>query len=199
MTTRRRLLLGGAACGPLPAVLAALAGLAGCAGGFGTPVIAFSRRELQALLESRFPIDRRLLEVFDVQLRGPRLGLLPERNRVALELAIGTRDRLRGLAYEGRLAFDSELRWHAAQGSLLLAQVRVNDFTLDGAGGASARAERSGVERLGGALVERLLDEMVVYTLPPERAQALSARGLAPGAVKVTAVGVEVTLERRPA
>lgn len=203
MTVRRRSLLGGVAGGRLLTAAAGLgaalgvgglASLAGCAGGFGTPGIALSQRELQALLESRFPVDRRLLEVFDVQLRGPRVALLPERNRIALELAIGTRDRLRRQAFEGRLAFDSELRWSAAERSLRLAQVRVNDFTLDAAG----RGERSGAERLGGALVERLLDELVVYTLPAERAEALRAQGLTPGAVNVTGRGVEVTLERLP-
>lgn len=168
--------------------------LASCAGGFGTPSIALSQRELQALIERQFPLDRRLLEVFDIQLSGPRLALLPERNRIALALSIGTRDRLRDLRWAGRLDFDSELRWNAADRSLRLAQVRVNDFTIDGA----ERGQRSGAERLGGALIERVLDEMAIYTLPAERAEALRAQGLAPAAVAVTSRGVEVTLERLP-
>jgi hypothetical protein len=169
--------------------------LAGCAGSFGPPSIALSARELQALVERQFPLDRRLLEVFDVQLSGPRLALLPERNRIALALAIGTRDRLRDQRLAGRLDFDSELRWNAADRSLRLAQVRVNDFTLDG-GELGQRTQRSGAERLGGALIERVLDEMAIYTLPAERAEALRAQGLAPAAVVVTSRGVEVTLER---
>jgi hypothetical protein len=49
------------------------------------------------------------------------------------------------------------------------------------------------MERLGAALAERALEDLAVYTLPAERAEALRAFGVAPGGVTVTERGVEVT------
>ena len=178
--TRRCLLL----------ALGAGAGLAGCAGLAGPPRLRFGERELAAMLERHFPLERRLLEVIDVEVRTPRLRLLPERNRIAARVDIGTRDRLFGSRLNGELDFDSALRFQARDQTLRLDQVRVQDLKVAGSGGDA----RTPFERLGAALAERVLEGMVLYTLPAERAEQLRRAGLAPGAVTVTSGGVEVEL-----
>jgi hypothetical protein len=161
----------------------------GCAG-LGDRIV-LSERELQGLLDKRFPQDRRAMEVFDVRISAPRVTLLPERNRLASTLDIAARDRLLGTRWGGELRFDSELRWDAAAQAVQLVQVRVQDLAVQG----NVGTDRNPAERLGAALAERMLEGMAIYTLSPERAAELQKRGVAPAAVNVTSRGVEVTFE----
>lgn len=163
--------------------------LSGCAGLGGPPSIKLSESELNARVQRIFPLQRRLLEVFEASVSAPRLRLLPERNRLAVVLDIALRDRVLGGNWQGRLDFDAALRWDAADQSVRLDQVRVQDFVL--APGSSG--PRTTVERLGLLLAERALEGLSLYRLPPERAAELQRRGLAPGAIAVTERGVEIT------
>jgi hypothetical protein len=170
--------------------LAAAAWLAGCANLGGPGRITLDTDDIARLLDRQFPQDRRVLDVLDVTLQAPKVRLLPERNRLAAVLDIGVRERLLGGRWKGQLDFDAALRWEARDRTLRLFQARVSDLQL-----ASAGAEvRTPAERLGAALIERVLEDMVLYTLPAERAEALRASGVAPTGVAVTARGVEITL-----
>jgi hypothetical protein len=186
---RRTLHLGAAGL----ATVAAAASL-GCAGLGGPPTVTLSERELAALLTQSLPVDRRLAEVFDVTLSRPRLRLLPERNRLAAEIAVQARERVLGVAWRGTLDFDAALRWEPRDHSVRLAQVRVNDLRSDG---AMPDAATRGAERLAGAIVERVIEDLSLYALPAERAEPLRRNGLAPGAVTVTPRGVEITFAPR--
>ena len=62
------------------------AGLAGCAGLSGPRNVTLSQADLQSLVERQFPLQRRLLEVIDVNVARPSLRLLPERNRIGTDL-----------------------------------------------------------------------------------------------------------------
>ncbi len=179
------------------ALAAGLLGLSGCAQFGGPRTVVLDQDQLQKIVEKAFPIDRRLLEALDVSVTTPRVRLLPERNRLATELDIETRDRLFGGQWRGRLALDSALRFEPSDRSVRLVQVRVNDFSLDGgaaaAGGNAAR--RSQFDRLGAVLAERVLEDLPIYRLTPEREARLAGSGLAPGAITVTSRGVEITFE----
>lgn len=193
-----------------PAALGAVALLAGCAGLGGPRVITLGEAELARLVGASFPVERRLLEVLDVQLAAPTIALLPERNRLSVLLRLKSTERLFGRSLEGRLRFDSALRYEPADASVRLTQVRVvqldlgatsTDLPPDGVragdGGAGAQASAAGwLQRLGPALAERVLDELSIYRLGAARLAQLREHGLQPGAVTVTARGVEITLQR---
>lgn len=174
--------------------LAAALGLAAC-GALGPPrSMTLSESELQQLVDKRFPLERRLLEVLEVSIAAPRLQLQGERNRIASELQISTRDRLFGGQWQGRVALDAMLRWESSDQTLRMAQVRVNQVSLDN-GGSLARAQ---AERLGAVLAERVLEGLVLYRLPAERVERLQRAGVQPAGVAVTSRGVEVTFEPLP-
>lgn len=179
--------------------------LSGCAGLGGPTVITLGEAELVGLVNRAFPLQRRLLEVLDVQLSAPHLHLLPERNRLAVDLTLTTQERLLGGSGRGRLGFDSALRWEPADATVRLNQVRVQQLGFDSGGAPaldavaaspSASGPASGAQRLGRTLAERLLEDLVIYRLSPERQASLRQLGLQPGAVTVTARGVEITLSR---
>ena len=203
---RRRLVLATAG-------LPVLATLAGCAGLLGPQTLTLSEAELNALIASAFPLQRRVLELLDVQMSAPQLRLLPDANRLAVALVVSTQDRVFGRSARGSLRFDAALRWDAAEAAIRLAQVRVQQLRLDGGGGTAALEATAlagttppadsndpgamlanNANRLGLALAERALEGLPLYRLSPERQARLRQLGLQPGTVLVTAAGLQLTL-----
>jgi hypothetical protein len=165
-------------------------GLAACAGLFAPRKISVERRDIERWLERSFPLERRLLEVLDVTLSTPTLQLLPQSNRIATTLDVAALDRLFGGLWRGRLSLESALRWERGDASLRLAHVDVRAFRLDGDG----RAVATPAERLGAVVAERVLEDLSVWRLAPDRAEMLRRAGLEPGPPTVTASGVELEL-----
>lgn len=163
--------------------------LSACAGLGGPPTVTLSQSEIERLVERNFPVDRALLDVFDVTVNAPKVALVPERNRLAAVVAVRARDRLFGSSWQGQLSFDAALRWEARDQTVRLSQVRVQDLALASPGALT----RSTAERLGAALAERVLEESSIYRLSAERAAQMRQLGYVPGAVTVTSRGVEIT------
>lgn len=198
--------------------LGGLGWLGGCASLGGPTVFTLGESELQALVGRAFPQQRRVLELLELELRLPSLRLLPEQNRLALTLALDGRDRLSTRSLQGALSFDTALRWEPSDQTLRLTQVRVQRLSLGLAPSAplpqgtaapmppspavgNTPAGQGGLqgvwaERLGQGVVARLLDDLVIYRLSPERRAELARLGVAPSAVTVTARGVEFTLTK---
>lgn len=207
----RRRCLRQAAAVPLAALagLGGLAGLSGCAGVGGPTVITLDEGDLVKLINRAFPVQRRVLDLMDVTLAAPTLRLQPERNRLALVLDLASQERLFGKSAKGRLGFDSALRYESSDASVRLVQVRVQQLSFEGgatvpgavaaalpAPAPAASAPAGIAQRLGQALAERMLENLSIYKLSPERLASLRQLGLQPGAVTVTARGVEITLAR---
>jgi len=64
------------------------------------------------------------------------------------------------------------------------------------AGAGAPRVAGHAPLRLGAALVEKVLEDLAIYRLGAEPSSRLREAGLTPGAVTVTARGVEITLQR---
>jgi hypothetical protein len=168
--------------------------LAACSSAFLPRSITLSEAELQAQLQRRFPMQRSLLELYDLQLSNPRLRLDGSANRLTTELTLSGTERRSGRNVQGRMLLDYALRFEPADASIRLVQPRVQslDFAPE-PGSSSRRAEMA--QRMGIALAERLLDDFVLYRVPDERLQRLTAAGLRPGVLRVTPAGVEITFE----
>ncbi len=177
---RRRLLR-------VTSVLALLA-LGGCAGLLGPPTVTLSEAEIGRLMERNFPIDRTLLDIFDVSVDAPRVRLQPEANRLAAIVGVRARNRLFALGWQGQIDFDAALRWEPADQTVRLSQVRVRDLALVDPGAFN----RNTVERLGAALAERVLEDSAIYRLPAQRAAQLREKGYKPASVNVTWQGLEI-------
>jgi hypothetical protein len=171
----------------LIAAIGVPAGLAGCAG-LGPRNVTLSAADLQALLERQFPLQRRLLEVIDIDIARPVLRLLPERNRIATDLELRATERLSGRHVRGSLALDYALRYEPSDASVRLTQVRVQEARLDlGSGPLSAPGAR-----VGALLAERLLDDAAIWRADPQGLQRLQRAGIAAADIVVTARGIEV-------
>jgi hypothetical protein len=175
------------------ALAAAASGLAGCAVLDATSV-TLSESDLQRLLEREFPRQQRVMELLDVSLSKPSLRLVPERNRIATALDLSASERLSGRMLRGGLAIEHSLRYEPSDATLRLAHVKVDSLRLDLAG-----TPLSGqVARLGGLVVERLLDDFVIYRLSDERRERLARAGVSNADVVITARGIEVRFAPSP-
>jgi len=177
--------------------LAALAALlaAGCAGPGVPRRIVLSEGELQAQLARRFPLQRSLLDVYELQLSDPRLRIDGAAGRLATELALQASDKRSGRMLQGRLALDYGLRWEASDASIRLVQPRVDSLQIAPESGLSPRRAEL-LQRMGSALVARLLDDLALYRVPEARLQAWRSAGFQPGGLQITPDGVEITIER---
>jgi hypothetical protein len=165
--------------------------LAGCAGFGGPRVVTIDEQQLNALAARAFPIDRRLLDVFDINISAPRLTLHPESNRIATELEVRGADRLFGSSLNGKLAFDSGLRFDPSDQTLRLSEVRVHQLRFEEGGEGPRHAT---ARRLGTTLAELMLENLVIYRLGDDRRARLAQAGLEATAVTVTSRGVEISL-----
>ena len=198
-----------------------MSGLAGCGGLIDPQTLTLSEAELNTLIGRAFPLQRRVLELLDVQMSAPQLRLLPAVNRLAVALVVSTQDRVFGRSARGSLRFDAGLRWAAAEAAIRLTQVRVQQLRLDGGGNTAALEATApttpspspspppsppvdsgdagamvagSAARLGLALAERVLEDLPLYRLSPERQARLRQLGLQPGTVRVTSAGLQLSL-----
>jgi hypothetical protein len=154
----------------------------------------FSERELQAQLAQRFPIQRSLLDMFDLRLFDPQLRLDPQTRRLSTELNLLASDTRSGRSLRGRLALGYALRFEPSDHSIRLVKPRVERFDFEAAPGTSLRRDEA-TQRLVMALAERLLEDLVLYRVPAQRLALLRAIGFRPGTISVTPAGVEITIE----
>ncbi len=174
----------------LPALIAGTAWLGGCAALFGPRTVDVSQAQLEELLSRRFPLTRRVLEVFDVTVSAPRLRMLPEANRIATDFELSSTDRLLRSQHRGALALSFGLRFEPTDNTLRVTQVKVERLQIDG---APALLQRQ-FERLGTLLAEQGLDDQVIHTLRPKDVEAVEGRGYRPSELRVTPHGLRVTL-----
>ena len=177
----------GAAAGAL------VLGTLGCAGLGGSRTVSVSESELALLLARQFPLERKVLEVIDLQVANPQLRLLPDRNRVGTELDVFALDRLFGTRAQGHLALDYALRFEPADHTIRMVQVHVRDLTLD----SGSNGLHGAAQRIGSLVAEEMLENLPLYKMKPNLADQMERLNLAAGPVRVTAQGIQMTVGPR--
>jgi hypothetical protein len=165
------------------------AGLSGCAGGLdGLKGYEMSLESLRESMAGFFPLNRRMLEIFDVGLGVPKLALQPTNNRIGTELdmSVGTESMFLRKSFTGNFGISSGLRYEPTDRSLRLASVRSDKLSLSAVPSALAPQ----VQRIGGLLVEQVLEGYTVHKLPDKLVQGLDTLGVQLGAMKVSNTGV---------
>ena len=174
----------------LLAVAVLAAGLAGCAGLVGTHTLSLSEPELTQLLARQFPMERKVLEVIDLQVTNPQLHLLPETNRIATELDVSALDRLFGARAQGHLKLDYGLRFEPSDHTIRMTQVHVRDLTLE----SGANALHGTTQRIGTLVAENLLENLALYRMKPAQADEMSRLNLEASPITVSAQGISMTV-----
>jgi len=175
-------------------LLAVMALYAGCAQWLQPQTVVISEAELNQRLAVRFPLDRRLLEVLEVHVEAPLLHLLPDEDRLTLDLSLHVRDRLSAQTYEARMNLAAALRLQAQDQTVRLRDVRVTAWRVDKPG-SSANAT---MQRVGGLIGEMALEGAVIYAFKPEQLERLARAGFQPGRLQIGPGGLMLQVEPIP-
>jgi hypothetical protein len=173
--------------------LGVLLGVSGCAGMGGSTTVSISESELALLLARQFPMERKVMEVVDLQVTNPQLRLLPEQNRIASEFDIFALERLLGSRTQGHVSLDYGLRFESSDHTIRLTQVHVRDLTLE----SGPNALHGASQRIGTLVAEDLLENLPVYKMKQSQVDRMDRMDLAAGPITVTPRGIQMTIEPR--
>jgi hypothetical protein len=170
-----------------------LAVLSGCASLIGTHDVDISESQLTLLLARQFPMDRKVLEVIDLNISNPQIALIPQGNRVGTELDVTAVDRLFGSSATGHVKLDYGLRFQPSDHTIRMTQVRVRDLTLS----SGSNNLRGAAQRIGGLVAENALENLVLYRMKPAQADEMDRLDLVASPITVTAEGLHMTVSPR--
>lgn len=170
--------------------LALVALLASCAGLLGPRDINLPLHRLQASLEQNFPLNNRVLDLFNVQLSRPLLRLVPNTDRVSLAMDTTVAPPFTDRSWVGSFGISGRLAIDPARGAVLLRDAKVENFSVDG---ASPDAQRQ-FSRIANVLLTNVFRDIPVYAFRPEDLRLGGVRFM-PTRVTTTSSGLVVTLE----
>jgi len=171
-------------------LLALMALLSGCAGLLGTHDVDISESQLTLLMARQFPIQRKVMEVIDLDITNPVLTLIPQGNRVGTELDVTAVDRLFGNSAAGHVKLDYGLRFQASDHTIRMTEVRVRELTL----ASGSNNLHGAAQRLGGLVAENALENLVIYRMKPAQADEMDRLGLVASPITVTPQGLHMSV-----
>jgi hypothetical protein len=178
---RRRLLL-------LPLAAAAL--LAGCASLTGPRNVDVPLERLQRGLEERFPLQQRALGVFELQLSRPRLAILRDNDRLALDADVSVSSPLFRPSLQGRVALSGRLLVDNVRNAVVLSDARIDRFAMDSAP-AGAQGQLASAASV---VVDRIVRDVPVYRFRPDELRYLGVQYV-PTTIHTTRDGLVVRFE----
>jgi hypothetical protein len=144
--------------------LAACGLLASCASVVGPREVELPLHKLQAGIDRRFPLDNRMLELFDVRLSRPQLSIQPERDRVSLTVTADVAPFFARKTWGGSLELSGRLYVDPARQGVFLAEPHVDRLDI---GGADIAGQRQ-VAKIADMVMEEVVRDMPVYSFRTE-------------------------------
>jgi hypothetical protein len=172
------------------AVLLAAGLLASCASLVGPRQIEIPLYKLQAGIDRRFPVDNRVLELFDIRLSRPRLTLLAGTDRVALDMEAYVAPPFLKQSWTGSLALSGRLSVDPVRGAVFMREPRVDRFAIDGVD--AARQRQFG--RVANLLMDKAVGDVPVYNFRMEDLRYAGVQ-FVPTRITSTADALVVTVE----
>ena len=167
--------------------------LAACASLIGPRQIEIPLNKLQAGVERRFPVDNRVLDLFDIRLSRPRLTLQAGTDRVALDIDADVAPPFTRQSWRASLALSGRLSVDPARGAVLISAPRVERFAIDGVDGVdSARQRQFG--KVANAVMNKVIKDVPVYSFRMEELRYAGVQ-FVPTRITSTADALVVTVE----
>lgn len=154
---------------------------------------SISKQELEAAIAPQFPRKLRYMEVFDVTLSNPRIGMDPERNRLTTVVDAQVANQLLlAKPVNAVLSMSSGFRYDAATRSLRLDAPKVDNVDTKDLPPQYARQ----LTALGNAAADQLLRDYAVYTFKPEQLE-MNGKRFEPGKITVEQDAVKVEIKEQ--
>jgi hypothetical protein len=183
----RKVAVAGALCAGVLGVLS------GCASLIGSHDVDISESQLTLLLARQFPMQRKVMEVIDLDITNPQLALMPQANRIGTEIDVTALDRLFGSSAMGHVKLDYGLRFQPSDHTIRMTQVRVRELTLSN----GSNNLRGAAQRIGGLVAENALENLVLYRMKPAQADEMDRLGLVASPITVTPQGLHMSVAPR--
>jgi hypothetical protein len=164
--------------------------LASCAGMVGPRDIELPLDKLQSGLDRRFPMNNRMLELFDVELSRPQLALRPDTGRIALTLDASVAPPFLRQSWRGNLALSGRLYVDAARNAVMIAEPQIERFSVDGIGDSRQLQLTQAANRL----MDKVVGDMPLYHFRPEDLRYAGVQ-FVPTRIATNARGLVVSVE----
>jgi hypothetical protein len=173
----------------IASTLVAAATLSACASLLGPREVDIPLHKLQASLDRRFPMDNRLLELFDVRLSRPQLAVLPG-DRVSLSVDASVAQSFLRNPLSGSLAFSGRLFIDQTRNGVYLAEPRLERFAISGIDESVSRQ----LSRAANTVLEKAILDVPVYSFKMDELRYAAVQYV-PTRIATTANGLRVSLE----
>ena len=138
--------------------------LTSCAGLFGPRDIELPLSKLQSGLDRRFPMHQRALEIFDIELSQPQLAVLPDAGRIALSMNALVASPFTHKSWRGSMLLSGRLYIDAVRGAILMAEPRVDSFSVDGVDESRQRQ----LTKAANLMMDKVVSDVPLYHFRPE-------------------------------
>lgn len=162
--------------------------LASCAGMIGPRQVEVPLSKLQQGLDRHFPLDRRALALFQVELARPQLALLSD-DRVGLTMEASvtppfSQSRRGAMGMSGRLLVDP------LRNAVFIADARVERFAIDGVDVVVQRQ----LGKVANMVADHVVRDVPVYSFKQEDLRYAGVQ-FVPTAIRTTPAALIVTFE----
>ena len=100
----------------------------------------FSQQQVQDAVQRKFPYQRTMSQLFDVALTNPVVGLLPDTNRISVQLDAHLASPFLQQPVDGIFTLSSQLAYDSASHSVVLVSPHVDSVNVSG--GAQAYSQQ---------------------------------------------------------
>jgi hypothetical protein len=170
-----------------------LAAISGCTSLLGTHDVDISESQLTVLMARQFPMERKVMEVIDLNITNPVLTLIPQANRVGTELDVTAIDRLFGSTALGHVKLYYALRFQPSDHTIRMTEVRVRELSLS----SGSNNLHGAAQRIGGLVAENALENLVLYRMKPAQADEMDRLNLVASPIMVTPQGLHMSVSPR--
>jgi hypothetical protein len=153
-----------------------------------------SKAQLQTALAQRFPLRYPVPGLLDLDLQSPQLQLLPQSNRLRVELAVQAAGPALQRSHAGSFALEFALRYEASDRTIRATQLRLQRLQFP-------TLQPGVVDLLNSyapVLAEQTLLEVVLHQLQPKDLALADVMGLQPGSITVTDTGLDIGFVTKP-
>ena len=155
-----------------------------------TGQFTIAQQDLQAQVETRFPLGFPYPPLFDVRVQRPRLGLNPAGQRVAVTVDVLVRSAFTPQALKGLLTISSRLRFDAPTRSVRLVDPAADRIDFQGLAPADAQQ----LQAIGQAVAKDALQDWPLHTFRPEDL-TMGSRVFKPGEITVQETTISVAID----
>ena len=149
----------------------------------------FSQQQVQEAVQRKFPYQRTISQVFQVQLANPVVGFLPDTNRVSIRLDAHLASPFLQEPVDGVFTLSSELTYDEASKSVVLKSPNVDSVNVSGA----AQAYTQQINAAAALLATQLLNNYPIYTFKPDQLQ-FAGVNYEPGTITILTNGIRVQI-----